>query len=760
MKHITLICCLLFAGGIYAQHTLSGYVRDANSGEAITGAVIAIPELKTGTYTNRYGFYSLRIPADSVLLQVAFPSYNQIQQLIRLEADSSLNFNLENREISLDEVLITDQRARENVERATMGRIDVNIEEVEMLPFIAGEKDILKGIQLLPGVQAAGEASAGFFVRGGRPDQNLVLMDEAIVYNPFHLAGYVSVFNTDAIRNVTLHKGSYPARFGGRLSSILEIDMKEGDQQGFHGEGGIGLVSSRLLFEGPIVKEKASFIVSGRRFYWDLLVRPFQRQGTKVGYFFHDFNAKVNYKISDKDRIYVSAYYGKDVLYQEYETPSDTSRMGVDWGNTTVTARWNHLFGPKLFSNATFVYSDYKYQIDQADSRNGLTLFSGITDLNGKLDFDYYPNPRHRIQFGVHYLDHTFTPSASRSYLAREDSTLTSNQVERRVFEGAAYFNDEITLTENLSINLGVRAPIFWDDSVRYQGIEPRATFRLGLGRNQSLKGGYTRMNQFVHLASSSTISLPFDIWTPSSQLVKPQIADQIAVGYFHNFREDRYEGSLELYYKRMQNQIDFKEGANFFFRDEIESELVFGRGWSYGAEFYLRKRAGRLTGWLSYTLSWTWRQFEDLNFGEKFPAKYDRRHDLSIVAVYKFNKHWTFSGTFVAGSGHWLTLPTGQVYVPNFGTANIRTFQNFTAKNGYRLQPMHRMDLGLRYEKKKKRYTSAWHIDIYNAYNRRNPFFVYITDEYDERANARKVVARQVSLLPVIPSVSYVFSF
>ncbi|MFK7921140.1 MAG: carboxypeptidase-like regulatory domain-containing protein [Bacteroidia bacterium] len=760
MKHITLICCLLFAGATYAQHTLSGYVRDANSGEAITGAVIAIPALKTGTYTNRYGFYSLRIPDDSVWIQVAFPTYNQIQLALRLEADTSLNFQLQSREISLDEVLITDQRARENVERATMGRIDVNIEEVEMLPFIAGEKDLLKGIQLLPGVQSGSEASAGFFVRGGRADQNLVLMDEAIVYNPFHLAGYVSVFNTDAIRNVTLHKGSFPARFGGRLSSILEIDMKEGDQQKFHGEGGIGLVSSRLLFEGPIVKNKASFIVSGRRFYWDLLVRPFQRPGTKVGYFFHDFNAKLNYKISDKDRVYVSAYYGKDVLYQEYKMPGDTSRMAVDWGNTTVSARWNHLFGPKLFSNTTFVYSDYQYQIDQADSRNGLTLFSGITDLNGKLDFDYYPNPRHRIQFGVHYLDHTFTPSASRSYLERQDSTLTNNQVKRRVYEGAVYINDEITINEKLSLNLGVRAPIFWDDSVQYQAIEPRATFRLGLGRNQSLKGGYTRMNQFVHLASSSTISLPFDIWTPSSQLVKPQIADQIAIGYFHNFKEDRYEGSLELYYKRMQNQIDFKEGANFFFRDEIESELVFGKGWAYGAEMYLRKRAGRLTGWVSYTLSWSWRQFEDLNFGDKYPAKYDRRHDLSIVAVYKFNKHWTFSGAFVAGSGHWLTLPSGQVYVPNYGTANINNFQNFTAKNGYRLKPMHRLDLGLRYEKQKKRYRAAWHIDIYNAYNRRNPFFVYITDEYDERANARKIVARQMSLLPVIPSVSYVFSF
>ncbi|MEL6593366.1 MAG: TonB-dependent receptor [Bacteroidota bacterium] len=693
---------LLFALNVKAQHTLSGYVRDAESGEAITGAIIAAPALKSGTYTNRYGFYSLRLPADSVELQIAFPSYNQQRISISLSADSSLNFLLNSREIALDEVVITDQRARENVERATMGRIDVNIEEVEMLPFIAGEKDLLKGIQLLPGVQSGSEASAGFFVRGGRPDQNLVLMDEAIVYNPFHLAGYVSVFNADAIRNVTLHKGSYPARFGGRLSSILEIDMKEGDQKQFHAEGGIGVVSSRLLLEGPIIKDKISYIVSGRRFYWDALIRPFQPQGTEVGYFFHDFNAKVNYQISDKDRVYVSAYRGRDRLYQNFENPSDTSSMGVDWGNTTFTARWNHLFGPKLFANATFVYSDYEYELDQADSQNGLTLFSGIRDLNAKLDFDYYPGPKHRIQFGVHYLDHTFTPSASRSYNARKDSTLSSNQVQREVYEAAAYINDEISITQFFNLNLGIRAPIFWDGNVQYQALEPRATFRLGLGRNQSLKGGYTRMNQYVHLASSSTISLPFDIWTPSSEVIKPQIADQFAVGYFHNFKEDRYEGSIELYYKRMQNQIDFREGAEFFFRDEIESELVFGRGWSYGAELYLRRRVGRLTGWLSYTLSWSWRQFDELNFGDKYPAKYDRRHDLSIVAVNRFNKHWTYSGTFVAGSGHWLTMPSGQVYVPNYGFARGAWFSDFTAKNGYRLKPMHRLDLGLRYEKQK----------------------------------------------------------
>ncbi|MDX2249479.1 MAG: TonB-dependent receptor [Bacteroidia bacterium] len=743
-----------------AQKTLSGYVRDAQSGEILVGAIVAVPQLKTGTYTNNYGFYSLTLKADSAIIRVDYPGYNSQFLTLILDQNQSIHFSLTEKEISLDEVVITEQKARENVEKATMGAIDINVSEIEMLPFIAGEKDLLKGIQLLPGVQSGGEASAGYYVRGGGADQNLILMDEAIVYNPFHMAGYLSIFNTDAIRNVTLYKGSYPANFGGRLSSILDIGMKEGNMKEFHGEGGIGLISSKITLEGPIAKDRASFMVSARRFYWDLLIRPFLPPGQKLGYNFHDFNAKINYKISDKDRLFISGYYGRDNLYTESKTPSDTSLTRMDWGNITFTARWNHLFGPKLFSNTSFIYSNYDYKVIQAYGRDATVLFSGIKDVNGKIDFDYYPNPRHRIKFGLNYIYHTFTPSSTRIQTAQTD-TLQVQGRSRFVHESAAYINDEIAITDRFGINAGLRAPLYVSGQTTYYGLEPRLTLKYTLGPNQSIKAGYTLMNQYVHLVSSSVISLPFDIWTPSSEVVKPQVAHQGALGYFRNFLNDRYETSVELYYKRMSNQIDYREGANFFFRDDIEPELVFGKGWAYGGEFYIRKRSGRLTGWIGYTLSWSWRQFDDLNLGRPYPAKYDRRHDLSVVAVYKFNEKWSFSSTFVYGSGHWLTVPSGRLFVPvNGWTNSFSWYDDFSGRNGYRLQSYHRLDLGLRYVVKKPKYTYAWHIDIYNSYNRRNPFFVYQDFVFDSRANARQFVTRQVSLLPMIPSLTWVFNF
>ena len=386
-------------------------------------------------------------------------------------------------------------------------------------------------------------------------------------------------------------------------------------------------------------------------------------------------------------------------------------------------------------------------------------MFSGIEDLNGKLDFDFYPNPNHKIKFGFNYIYHTFTPSSTRQSFGENDSLAETGQ-SRYVHEGAAYLNDEITINNRLGLNLGVRAPVFNYKDTWYYGIEPRATVKFTVDENTSFKAGYTLMNQYVHLISSSTISLPFDIWAPSSDVIKPQIAHQGALGFFKNLLQDRYEGSLELYYKHMYNQIDYREGANFFFRDNIESEIVFGQGYSYGAELYLRKRSGRLTGWLGYTLSWTWRQFDELNNGERYPAKYDRRHDLSLVMVYRFNKRWTFSSVFVYGSGNSLTVPSGRIFVPDYGWTNASWFNDYTNRNGYKLKPYNRLDLGLRYTVEKPKYTSSWHIDIYNAYNRRNPFFLYLGIERDDRANATRFVGKQVSLLPMIPSISYVFKF
>ncbi|MCB0853683.1 MAG: TonB-dependent receptor, partial [Bacteroidetes bacterium] len=465
-------------------------------------------------------------------------------------------------------------------------------------------------------------------------------------------------------------------------------------------------------------------------------------------------------RLSDKDRIYVSGYWGRDLLFDETRRQGDTVYTNINWGNATFTTRWNHIFSKKLFANTSLIYSQYDYKVTYAIDRDVSILFSGINDWNGKIDFDYYPHPAHKIKFGLNYVYHAFTPNSVRVQTTQLD-TIPFRGRSRFVHEAAAYVNDEISINEKLGFNLGIRFPFFKDETTHYQGIEPRATVKYSLGSNQSIKGGYTLMNQYVHLVSSSVISLPFDVWIPSSEKVKPQVAHQFAVGYFQNFLQDQYEGSIELYYKKMSNQIDYREGANFLFQDNIETELVFGNGWSYGAEFYLRKRAGRLTGWLGYTLSWTWRKFEDLNFGRPYHAKYDRRHDLSLVLVYKFNENWSFSSVFVYGSGHWLTSPSGKIFVPTAGWVNNYTwFNDFTARNDYRLKPYNRLDLGLRYEKKKTKYTSAWHIDFYNAYNRRNPFFVYLSSFRDPRANATQIVARQLSLLPMIPSVSYVFKF
>jgi len=750
---------------VHAQNfTLSGYVQDSASQEIIIGAVVAARDIQRGTLSNAYGFYSLTLPKrDSVRITVDYPGYNRIEKVIQWDQDRRITFLLTEKEIELEEVVITDQKARENVERAVMGVIDLNVDEVELLPAIGGETDILKSLQLLPGVQSGTEASAGFYVRGGTNDQNLILLDEAQVYNPFHLAGFLSVFNTAALKNVTLLKGSFPAQYGGRLSSILDISTKDGNMQSYHGEGGIGLIASRFMFEGPIARNRASFMVSGRRSYFDLLLRPFQQFGRTQGYFLQDLNAKINYRISDKDRLYISAYTGRDQFIDEYIFPEvDTSRIAIGWGNRTATVRWNHLFGDKLFVNTSLIYNDYRNEQEQKNGGFAFKQFSQIRDYTGKIDFDYYPNPRHQIKFGGIYTYHNLIPSAQEGRIRLPDggdSTFT-NTSERFITEAAIYLNDEIFVNERLSLNLGIRVPGFVGDDTTYITWEPRATFRLGLGPNASLKGGYTQMNQYLHQVASSAINNPFDFWIPSGKTVLPQRANQVAIGYFQNFLQDRYEGSLEVYYKTMSNQIDYREGGNPFV-PEFEQELVFGRGWSYGAEVYLRKRAGRLTGWLSYTLSWNYRQFDSLNLGEPFFFRYDRRHDLSIALVYRFNESWSFSSVYVYGTGNAITLPSGTFAFPGASSfGSIDRYFDYAGKNGFRLPAYSRMDIGLRYTKQGPKVKHGLHIDIYNALNRRNPFYLYLDSEYDTRANANRVVGRQLSLLPMIPTLTYVFEF
>lgn len=784
---------LLFPALSWGQkHTLSGFIRDAVSGEALIAATVAVPRAGIGATTNSYGFYSLTLPAqDTIEVVITYVGYQVAGKKVPFQQSVKLDVDLTPTPITLDEVVITDNKTRQNVEAAQMGVIDLPIQQIQLLPYIAGEKDILKAIQYLPGVQSGNEGSAGFFVRGGKPDQNLIQMDEAVVYNPFHLMGYTSIFNSDAISDLTLYKGSFPAQYGGRLSSILDVRMKEGNNKEWKADIGVGLISSKFTVEGPLKKETSSIMVSYRRFYWDLLIRPFvslAQKGSRLGYNFQDLNAKVNYQLGKKDRIYVSGYLGNDLLYQEFKYPTtintytipdpnnpggvivvtdtipgDTTLFNTGWGNKTLSARWNHLFSDRLFANTTATMSSYSAYVVNQQGNQALTTRSSIQDVGVKTDFDFFPSPRHKIKFGYNYLYHTFTPSSVKGRVA---DTVFNSLRRQYVTEGALYINDEWAANERFVINAGLRAPFFYDGKTPYINIEPRLTANLILSKNSSIKAGYTMMNQYLHLLTSSTIGIPLlDLWVPSSATIKPEVAHQGAVGFFQNFLNDAYESSVELYYKQMSNQIDFKEGANFFFNSNYEKEIVYGKGWSYGAEFFVRKRAGRFNGWVGYTLSWTWRQFDSLNMGKPFFFKYDRRHDIDIVAMYKFSNAWSFSSVFTYGTGNAATMPQGvfSVYNPAEQQGNWWGGYNaydYGAKNSFRMPAYHRMDIGLHHQKVFEKYTREIHIDIYNVYNRRNPYFLRLGQVTDPRSLGRLKVIRQISLLPVIPSIMFQWKF
>lgn len=756
-----------FSQPLLAQkHTISGYLRDAQSGELLIGANAYVQDLKVGAVTNAYGFYSLTIPAGTHQITYSYIGYQPQTLEVKLQEDLTLEVELEPSMEMLREVVITDNKARDNVEAPKMSTIDVSVETIKEIPTIGGEKDVLKTIQLLPGVQSGGEGSSGFYVRGGGPDQNLILLDEAVVYNPFHLFGFFSIFNPDALRNITLVKGGFPAQYGGRLSSILDMSLKDGNMREFHGEGGIGLIASRLTLEGPIVEDKASFMVSGRRTYADLLVRPFLPKGTDAAYYFFDLNGKVNYKFSEKDRIYISGYHGKDLFFFKENFDDESLRFQVDWGNNTGTLRWNHLFNSKLFSNTSLIYNDYGFKVSSGIDSIEVGLFSGIRDWTLKTDFDYYPSPKQHIKFGGSYTYHRFTPQAlrgSKEILQRDlGIDLPEDQV-RKVHEMALYVNDEIRFSDRFAVALGLRVPVFQYESTTYWSAEPRVTANYQLNENSSIKGGYTLMNQYLHMVSSSTVSVPLDLWVPSTDVVKPQLAQQVAMGYFRNFHNNAYEASVEGYYKDMRNQIEYEEGANVFFNENIDEELVFGCGWSYGAEFLFRKREGRLNGWVGYTLSWSMREFEELNFGNPFPAKFDRRHDLAVATFYDFNEHWSFSTVFVYGSGHHYTFPAGYYQMPSHDnplSSFYGQYNDYEGRNNVRLPAYHRLDLGISYTKENRKFTSIWRFDIYNLYSRRNAYFIYPTQEFDPQRNLTRTVGRQVSLFPMIPSFSYNFKF
>ena len=739
--------------------TLSGYVRDAKTDESLIGATLFEATQKAGTTTNEYGFYSLTISAqDTIGLVISYIGYQPQAKKIFTKQNLRLDIALADNTAVLDEVVINASRNDDNIQKAQMGVIDVPMRAIMTLPVIGGERDILKIIQLLPGVQSGQEGTTGYFVRGGNLDQNLVQLDEATVYNPNHLFGLFSTFNVNAINHVKLIKGGFPAEFGGRLSSILDIQMKEGDKNRFHTEGGIGLLSNNLTVQGPIQKTKSSFILSGRQTHVNTLLKVLK--DTSTTYRFYDFNAKMNYELGEKDHLFFSFFKGND---NAGYSAANSLKYKTDFGNTTGTLRWNHLFGSKIFSNTSFIYNDYHLGLSTEQNSYYSALYTGIKDVSAKYDLTLVPNTKHTLKTGVFYTYHTLYPAAFSANIPRRGNRLSINKDSVTAFfsnEIAYYAGDEWDVSPKFSVHYGVRVPVFIVKNKTYSYVEPRITTKLSINSTTSLKASYTQMNQFLHLIPNTTAGLPTDIWLPSSKKTTPQYSAQYALGYFSNFNNNEIETSVEIYYKKMDNQVLFAEGNQLKLTTNFDSSLVYGKGESYGAEFFVKKNRGKLTGWISYTLSWTNQIFKDLNFGEKFPFKYDRRHVLSVTSSYELSPKWNLSAVFVYSSGVPFTLPTGRVAALNAGTIFEGNYFIYEGRNNYRLNPYHRLDVAASYHKKgkvfKKPYEIEWIFGIYNTYSRLNPYFVYF--QIDPISNQPK--AKQVSLLPIIPSISFNFKF
>jgi hypothetical protein len=743
------------------QVTISGYVSEKKGGERLLGATVFIPGKNTGTTTNTYGFYSLTVPAGPTELSVTYIGFKSFN--VKLQGDKNITLNIELEQATdLKEVTIIAQKDAIQT-RTQMSSIDLPIETIKSLPAFLGEVDILKAIQLLPGVQGGTEGSSGLYVRGGGPDQNLILLDGVPVYNASHLFGFFSVFNADAIRSVEVIKGGFPARYGGRLSSVIDINMKEGNKNKLHGEGGIGLIASRLMLEGPIKKGKSSFMVSGRRTYVDVLAQPFMRGNMKNGYYFYDLNGKVNFKLSDKDHVYFSGYFGNDKFYAKEKLSS--TEMGSSssfnanllWGNITAVGRWNHEFSPKIFGNLTTYYSQYRFLVS-TQSRSSFSgsdedylakYTSGINDKAVKYDFDFLPGPNHFIKAGVGFIAHEYKPGAQQvkvsSVVQNVDTVFGANALHATELDG--YIEDDIRISSKLKANIGLHWTGFNVRGQFYNTIQPRVGLRYLLNDEFSLKASYVQMSQFIHLLTNSSIGLPTDLWVPVTDKVPAQLSHQGAAGVAYTHKTG-IEVSLEGYYKTMDNVLEYKEGNSFFNSStnwEDKVEIGFGR--SYGGELFLQKKKGQFTGMLGYTLSWTTRQFDNLNNGKEYPYRYDRRHDFKVAGIYKIADNIELSAEWVYGTGNAITMPSGITRGSDGQEVII-----YGSRNGYRMAPYHRGDLSIKFSKQKKNWERAWIISTYNVYNRRNPFYIYSDTENGS------TVFKQMSLFPIIPSISYQF--
>ena len=790
---LVLACLPTFA----QKRTISGYVMDAASKETLIGATIFDKNSGKGCATNSYGFYTLTLKQGQVDLQVSYVGYTQQSRALDLKENLSLNFMLETN-TTLDEVVVEGTRATVSARNPQMSVVELPVQQIKSIPTLFGEADVLKAIQLLPGVQNGSEGSAGMYVRGGGPDENLLLLDGVPVYNVNHMLGFFSVFNPDALKNVTLYKGSFPAHFGGRLSSVVDIRMKEGDMQKYHGNASIGLISSKFNFEGPIVKDKLSFNLSYRRTYGDLLIKPAlwiaswstpEISKLSVGYYFYDFNAKLNWKISDKDRLYLSFYTGDDAIYfgvKNKDFMSDSTqythriKLNWKWGNKVAALRWNHVVSQKLFMDASVNYTQYRHNLGMnlteedtylptnTVSKNVFDMVykSGINDLTAKVDFDYTPLPNHEIRFGGNYTYHIFRPEVQSIQMSESQQSLVdtvTGSPNVYAHETALYAEDNMTLGDIFRMNLGVHYSTFTVEGKTYQSVQPRVSTSLMLASNLSLKAGYAYMTQYVHLLSNSSLSLPTDLWVPVTAKIVPMNAHQWSVGAFYELPR-LFDISVEGYYKTMDNLLEYKDGASFFGSSERWDEKVcMGKGWAYGVELLVQRSFGKTTGWIGYTWAHAKRQFDRegqiINNGKVFPAKYDRRHDISVTVQHKFSDSFDLSGTWVFSSGNCGTLGT-QVYegLPN----DWGEFQHINAleRNNFRMGNYHRLDLGANLHFPLNPGLLTLNFSVYNVYNHNNPFLVYTDYVYDESTQQAEKKLMQVSIFPIIPSFSLSYKF
>jgi hypothetical protein len=770
------ILSLLFVSGTIvctAQQkvTVGGTIKSKANGETVIGATVKADTV-AGTLSNEYGFYSLTVPVGRHTIEISSVGSQPSYIVVDVTKDTSINVLLDGESKNLDEVVITGSTGGRSLSSAQTSVEKLTMKEIEHIPVLFGEKDVLKAIQLLPGIKSAGDGNSGMFVRGGAADQNLILLDEAPVYNASHLLGFFSTFNSDALKDITVYKGGMPAQYGGRLSSVLDIKMNDGNNQDFDVSGGVGLISAKLNIEGPLQKDKSSFLITGRRTYADMFLKLSDEYKDNSLYFY-DLNAKVNYILGEKDRIYLSGYFGKDKLGASF---GDDQGFGLDWGNATATLRWNHIFNNNLFSNTSLIFSNYNYKVSIKTGAYDFNIFSKIQDLNLKEELQWFPNNRNTIRVGFNSIYHTIRPGEVSS---GDESTISSAALQKRYsWENAVYASNNWKAADKLNISYGLRLSAFTIlgkgdyynidptgnviDTMHYENgavvktyfnLEPRLSASWQFNSSSSVKASYVRNTQNLHLISNSTASSPTDKWLASTNIIKPEISDQVSLGYYRNFSGNKYELTVEGYYKDMKNQIDYRDGANVYTSNNaIETELLYGIGRSYGLEFLMKKRTGRLTGWISYTLSKTERKIDGINNNDWYNARQDRTHDIAIVASYELNKKWVLSANWVYYTGDAITFPAGKYQVDG------KTVYYYTNRNGYRMPDYHRLDLGATCKlKETKKWSHEVTFSLYNAYGRENAYTIYFRDNKDDPS---KTEAVKVALFKFIPSISYNFKF